>query len=609
VIWAIKFAWFEAVSIYERTGRYSLPNQFPFLMRKKKSPLPTRQKSFVKFPANSKAAKQQKPTDQQPNKLFYGDNLEILRKYIKDKSVDLCYIDPPFNSKRNYNQIYNNIGKDDKAQAQAFVDTWIWDDAAAIGLNEIISNTNNVFTKKSIDLIIGLEKVLGKGSLLAYLIHMSLRIAEIYRVLKPTGSFYLHCDPSASHYLKIILDSIFCSRTGNYQNEIIWKRTSAHNDSNTCGNSHDVIFFYTKNDDFTWNKLYQKYDESYIQSHYKRTDKNGRRWMDDNLTAKGLSGGGYEYEYKGCKSYWRCPIETMKRLDKEQKLHFTKNGGIRLKRYLDEMPGMPLQDLWTDISPVNSQAIERLGYPTQKPEALLERIVNASTNEGDVVLDAYCGCGTTVAVADRLNRKWIGIDITYQSISLILKRLEEHFGTASINKIELNGVPQDFESAVALANKEDDRVRKEFEKWSVLTYSNNRAIINDKKGGDGGIDGIAFLLDIDRKSEKDYKQILFSVKSNKSLSPSVIRDLNGTIEREGAVMGVLISLYPMENLVKESKKYGIYDNAILGQTYPKIQVVSIQEMLDGKRMKIPTSVELLNKAEQKSKNKQIKMDF
>jgi DNA modification methylase len=579
------------------------------MKKTRKDPKVPSQRSFVGIPSPSTEITNKVIKETGSNRLFYGDNLEILRKYIKDETVDLCYIDPPFNSKRNYNQIYNNIGREDKAQAQAFVDTWTWDDAAISGLSEIALNHGGVFTNQSINLILGLEKVLSRGSLLSYLVHMTLRIAEIYRVLRPTGTFYLHCDPSASHYIKLVLDSIFCARTGQYQNEIIWKRTSAHSDSSTCGNSHDIIFLYTKSSNFIWNKLFQKYDGSYLDSHYSKVDKNGRRWTDGDLTAKGLSGGGYEYEYKGCKSYWRCPIGTMKKLDLEGKLHFTKKGGIRLKRYLDEMSGMPLQDIWNDISPINSQAAERLGYPTQKPEALLERIIKVSSSEGSVILDAYCGCGTTVAVADRLNRKWIGIDITYQSISLILKRLEEHFGVATLKNIILSGVPEDFASAQALANKQDDRTRKEFEKWAVLTYSNNRALINEKKGSDGGIDGIAYFLDFDKRGFEEYKQILFSVKTNKILAPSVIRDLNGTIEREKAAMGVLLTLYPMGNLIKESKKYGVFANNMLGQTYPKILIVSIEEILSGKTIKIPTSLKPVKRAEQKGKSQQQQMEF
>jgi DNA modification methylase len=320
--------------------------------------------------------------------------------------VDLCYIDPPFNSKRNYNQIYNNIGKEDQAQAQAFIDTWTWDDNANKGLAEIQENYQGHFTSQSIDLISGLAKVLGKGSLLAYLVSMTLRIAEIYRVLKPTGSFYFHCDQTASHYLKLVLDTIFCAQSGDYKNEIIWKRTTAHNDPKRYGTNVDIIFFYTKGNQYLWNPQYKEHDDKYKQR-FRNQDDDGRIWTDDNLTAKGLSGGGYEYEYKGCRSLWRVPLVTMEKLDSEDKLHFTKNSGIRLKRYLEDNKGIVLQCLWEDISPINSQARERLGYPTQKPESLLERIIKSSSNEGDVVLDAYCGCGTTVAVSQRLNRQLI----------------------------------------------------------------------------------------------------------------------------------------------------------------------------------------------------------
>jgi DNA modification methylase len=489
------------------------------------------------------------------NQLFYGDNLDILRKYIKDETIDLCYIDPPFNSKRNYNQIYNNIaGKVDKAQAQAFIDTWTWDTNAEEGLAEIKSNYNGVFTPQIIKLITGLEQVLSKSDLLAYLVSMTLRIAEIYRVLKPTGSFYFHCDPTASHYLKLLLDAIFCAKGGEFQNEIIWAYKTGGVTKRRFARKHDVVFFYSKTETFTFNP--QK-ERSYMM---------------------------HKYGFK--KSDFQ--------VDKETGLQYS----------------MVYQKDVFDIPSIGSDSAERLGYPTQKPEALLERIIKASSNEGETILDAYCGCGTTVAVADRLNRKWIGIDITYQSISLILKRLEEYYGSSTLQNIQINGVPQDIESAISLANKQDDRTRKEFEKWAVLTYSNNRAMINEKKGGDGGIDGIAYVVDIDEKSEQINKEVLFSVKSNKTLSPSVIRDLNGTLERENAALGILLTLYPMENLVKESKKYGVYNNKLFGHSYPKIEVICVAEILEGKTMKLPTSLEVLKKAQQKNKPSiAIEMDF
>ena len=540
------------------------------------------------------------------NQLFYSDNLEVLRRHIKDESVDLCYIDPPFNSKRNYNQIYNNIGKEDQAQAQAFIDTWTWDDYANQGLEEIQTNYQGRFTAQSIDLIFGLVKVLGKGSLLAYLISMTLRIAEIHRVLKPTGSFYLHCDPTASHYLKLVLDAIFCSQGGDYLNELIWKRTSGHSDSSRYGRVHDVIFYYSKSSKVKWNEEYQAYDQKYVDEYYKYTDPDGRRFMSGDIGAAGLSGGGYEYEWKGIRRIWRVPTGTMQRLDNEGRIYYTKNGFPRLKRYLDEMQGLPVQDTWTDVEALRSWHKERLGYPTQKPEGLLERIIKASSNEGDVVLDAYCGCGTTVAVSQRLDRQWIGIDITYQSISLILRRLESAFGQGVLENVVLNGIPKDMQSAKALANKKDDRTRKEFEKWAVLTYSNNRAIINQKKGADKGIDGIAYF----RSEKEDPEKIILQVKSGK-VSSRDIRDLQGTMTRENAVLGVFITLQkPTKDMVKEAKEAGIYRSQYMSNPVDKIRLVTIQEIVeDQKRLDILLALEVLKSAEKQMEVKQGTLDL
>jgi len=482
------------------------------------------------------------------NKIYYGDNLDVLRRFIKDETVDLCYIDPPFNSKRNYSQIYNNMGKEDKAQTQVFTDTWTWDDYAMQGLAEIQSNYNGVFTTQSIDLIQGLTKVLGKGSLLAYLVSMTLRIAEIQRVLKPTGSFYLHCDPTASHYLKLVLDAIFCPKNGNYINEMVWiySRMAAKGQKQ-LSRCHDVIFWYSKGKTWLFNV-----DE--IRLPYAETSKARAGYKKTNL-----GGGSPKSEI--------CELNNIGKFPED----------------------------WIQIPFIRGK--EYLGYPTQKPEALLERIIKASSNEGDVVLDAYCGCGTTLAVSERLKRQWIGVDITYQSISLVLKRLEDQ-DKSVLENIEISGIPKDRESAIALANKKDDRLRKEFEKWMVLTYSKNTAVINEKKGGDGGIDGVAYISDRNEKSEIENKKVLFSVKSNVKLSPTVIRDLNGTIERENAACGIFLSLYPMPNLVKESKQYGLYHNDLINKDYPKIQVICVEELLNGARLELPNVVAVVKKAEQ-----------
>ncbi|MDF0556647.1 DNA methyltransferase [Kamptonema sp. UHCC 0994] len=490
------------------------------------------------------------------NQLFYGDNLEVLRKHIKDESVDLCYIDPPFNSKRNYNQIYNNIGKEDQAQAQAFVDTWTWDDYANQGLAEILENYQGKFTSQSIDLIAGLTKVLSKGSLLAYLIHITLRVVEIHRVLKPTGSFYLHCDPTASHYLKLILDTIFCSQGGDFRNEIIWCYRGGGSPKKDFSRRHDVILRYSKTNEY-------KFNSDAIRIPY-QAEGIGRK--DDAMWGK----------HKGTNKVYK-------------------------PHPLGKIP----EDWWL-MNILNANDPERLGYPTQKPEELLERIIKVSSNEGDVILDAYCGCGTTVAVSQRLNRKWIGIDITYQSISLILKRLEDAFGNEILNQIKLNGIPKDMESALALANKKDDRTRKEFEKWAVLTYSNNRATINAKKGADRGIDGIAYF-----QGDKDEpEKIILQVKSG-NVKAGDIRDLQGTITLEQAALGIFITLKePTKEMIKTAKTAGIYQSRYMSQSCDKIQIVTISEILEEKkRLEMRLSFEVLKSAEKQMEVKSVQLEL
>ena len=351
------------------------------------------------------------------NTLFYGDNLPIMREYLPDESIDLVYLDPPFNSKKTYNVLFKHeSGEESEAQMEAFDDTWHWDMSTAALYEELVTQSSAHVSQ----MISALRQFIGANQMLAYLVMMAARLVELHRILKPTGSMYLHCDPTASHYLKVIMDTVFGPE--NFRNEVIWKRTTAHSDSKRWGRVHDVLMFYSKTGENTWNKVYTAYEDEY-KARFNRLDPDGRRWTDDNLTAKGLSGGGYTYEYKGSTSLWRVPIKTMKRLDDEGRLHFTSGGGIRLKRYLDEMPGRVIQDVVTDIPPINSQAKERLGYPTQKPITLLERIVRASSNPGDIVLDPFCGCGTTIAAAQQLGRQWIGIDITHLAIALQKYRL------------------------------------------------------------------------------------------------------------------------------------------------------------------------------------------
>jgi DNA modification methylase len=500
------------------------------------------------------------------NQLYYGDNLDIIRRYVNDETVDLCYIDPPFNSKRNYNQIYMNVGHEDTAQAQAFVDTWTWSGRSNNEIDELIENKIGLYTAQTIKLISGLEKVLTRGSMLSYLISMTLRIAEIHRVLKKTGSFYLHCDPTMSHYLKLVCDSIFCPPGGDFINEIIWCYKSRHFSKTHFGRKHDILFYYSKSDKYTfnWTSILRPLSPVTIKKFKLKDDIGYYR-----LCGRGIKG---------------SPIKSAKDIDPKWEIT---NPELVVRDYLKE--GVPIEDYWY-IEILNQSAKERLGYPTQKPEELLEKIISASTDKGDVVLDAYCGCGTTIAVAQKLKRKWIGIDITYHSISLMMKRLEDSFNKTVMDNLELTGVPKDFESAEALANKDDDRVRKEFEKWAVLTYSNNRAVINEKKGKDFGIDGIAFISDR-INNEIEQMPIIFSVKSDKHPKPSYVCDLIGVMQREKAVLGYFISLYPpTKDMIDEALKQGKYKNDLLGLEYSKVKIVTIQEILDGKQMRLPKSL-------------------
>ena len=516
------------------------------------------------------------------NQLFYGDNLEVFQQHIGEETVDLCYVDPPFNSKRNYNQIDNNIGRDDIAQSQAFVDTWEWGHSAELQLEQLRKEPQ--YTRRLVDTVLGLEKILGKGAMLAYLVNMAIRFAEIWRTLKPTGSFYVHCDPTASHYLKIILDAVFCDRGGKFNNEIIWRRHYSHNDGRKLGCIHDTIFYYTKSKNYTYNRQHFEYDADYIAMHYNQTDENGRQFRSVSMNGAGQGGPRYFGEQLLAPPKGRHWIWTQDRINKaieEGKIFFTSKGVPRYKQFLDEIQGVPVQDTWTDFYGLSSHDKERLGYPTQKPLALLERMIKLSSNEGDVVLDAFCGCGTTVDAAHSLNRKWIGIDITYSAVSLIVKRLVDRYGKGILDNVTLSGIPRDIESATSLAHKKDDRLRKEFEKWAILTYTDNQAKINEKNGTDKGIDGVAYIVG---------GAALFSVKSS-NVTAKDIRDFRTVIEREQASAGVFLTLHePTKAMLQEASVFGTLvdpPGLRLPKKIQKLQIVTIQEMLDGARMNLP----------------------
>lgn len=439
--------------------------------------------------------------------------------------------------------------------------------------------------------------------MLAYIVSMTQRINEIHRVLKPTGSFYLHCDPTASHYLKLVLDSVFVTQGGDYRNEIIWKRKPGRGETQNAairyGGSHDVIFFYVKSKETKFKRQFTESRPEYIASKFTNKDAEGRIYQLTALVSPSPRPN-LIYEYKGYSppaNGWSVSRARMEEMEAEGRLHFPadKSKRIRRKMYLDEMSGETVDDLWHDIPPINSRAAERLGYPTQKPEALLERIIAASSNEGDVVFDAYCGCGTTIAVAQRLKRQWIGIDITYQSIGVILKRLTDTYGKEIGQEVVLNGIPRDMASARALANKRDDRVRKEFEKWAVLTFSRHQAIINAKKGADGGVDGVQFFPAAFGSDEMG--KVLYQVKSG-GVKRGDIAQMRGEMAREGAQLGVFLTLEePSAPMKLEAASAGTYELKLMGKTLPVMTIATIADIIEhGARLELPISHAVHKKA-------------
>ncbi len=504
------------------------------------------------------------------NHLYYGDNLAVLRKEIPDDSVDLIYLDPPFNSNANYNILFKSpTGSSSDAQIEAFEDTWHWNDAAEDAFDQVARSGNT----RAFDLLNAIRRFLGENDMMAYLAMMAVRLIELHRVLKPTGSLYLHCDQTASHYLKLLLDGVFGA--DRFRNEIIWKRTTAHSDGGRWGRNADTILFYARGAKPVWVQAFAPYDADYA-ARFRQADPDGRLWMDDNLTAKGLSGGGYTYAYKGVTSLWRMPLATMKKLDRNGRLHFTRSGGIRLKRYLDEAKGMPVQAVWADIPALNSQAQERLGYPTQKPVALLERIIAASSNEGDVILDPFCGCGTAVHAAQKLGRQWIGIDVTHLAISLIEKRMIAAFPGIAFT---VEGTPKDLASAEDLA----ERDKYQFQWWAV-SMVDAMPFGGKKKGADGGIDGLIYFKPDGRKTEK----AIVSVKGGGNVGVQMIRDLHSTMEREKAPIGVFITrALPTVVMEREAAAVGRFHAAATGKSYPRLQIITLAELFAGKKPDIP----------------------
>lgn len=519
------------------------------------------------------------------NTLFYGDNLPILREHIATASVDLVYLDPPFNSNRNYNVLFKDEkGSESESQITAFEDTWHWNQAAEQTYQELITDVGG-----EVGTMIGaLRSFIGPSQMLAYLVMMAARLVELRRVLKPTGSLYLHCDPTASHYLKIILDTIFGPE--NFRNEIVWMRTTSKGlMTRKLADNHDTILSYQWGAGATWNNdaIFTPYDlgnlDEKTASKYTQRDADGRLYQLTDLSNPNPDRPNLTYEFLGITKVWRWTKDRMQAAYDAGLVIQPRPGAVpRLKRYLDEQRGKPLGDVWTDIPPLNSQATERLGYPTQKPLALLERIISASSNPGDLILDPFCGCGTAVAAAQKLGRRWVGIDITHLSIALQKYRLEQSFPGISFNVV---GEPKDLSAARQLAN--DDRYQFQ---WWALSLIRARPLGGEagsktgKKGSDKGIDGVITFLD---DASGKAKRVLVQVKSGKVKSGD-IRDLVGTVQREAAQLGVFLTLEePSRDMVTEAAAAGVYRSPGWGKDFPKIQILTIAELLRGAEIKMP----------------------
>lgn len=524
------------------------------------------------------------------NVLYYGDNLDVLRRHVGDQSVDLVYLDPPFNSNANYNVLFAEHGEKSAAQVQAFEDTWVWDTTARLAYEETVEAGG-----KAAETMRAFRTMLGASDMLAYLAMMAPRLEELRRVLTSTGSLYLHCDPTASHYLKLLLDAVFGPKQ--FRNELIWKRTSAHSDARRYGRVHDSILFYSKTERYTWNKAYQPLPQKTIDGWYNNVEPDtGRHFSRSDLTAAGLRGGDSGKPWRGIDpsakgNHWRMPQflpeivggkttqQALDALDAAGRIFWpkAKDGMPRLKRYIEEATGVSLLDVITEIPPLGNVTRERMGYPTQKPQALLERLIGASSNPGDLVLDPFAGCGTTIDAAQQLGRRWIGVDVTHLSIGLIKNRLIGRYGPDVDATYKTIGEPTTADDAAVLAREDPFQ----FQAWA-LGLVGARVAGSAKKGGDKGIDGKLYFHD---SLDGPDRQIVFSVKAGK-LAPNYVRDLRGVIEREAAEIGVLISFTePSDGMRAEAAEAGFYESP--WGKHRRIQLLTIRELLDGKRIDYP----------------------
>ena len=530
------------------------------------------------------------------NRLYYGDCLTIMRDHMKLGSVDLIYLDPPFNSNREYNAIYKDeTGNPLPDQIEAFCDLWELDEERERALRHMpILMREAGIDDDAVDFWRLWTSALRNTQprLLAYLSYMVERLLPMKGLLKPTGSIYLHCDPTASHYIKVMIDAIFGHE--NFINEIAWKRTSTHSDSKTWSRVSDTILFYTRGKKFTWNTPHEPHSDKYIASKYRHDDGDGRLYQLDNMTSPNPRPN-MMYEWKGFASPtkgWRYSGETMAKLDAEGRIWYpTFKGGThdtsrrpRLKRYLDEMKGGVMANIWTDISPINSQARERLGYATQKPLALLERIIKASSNPGDVVFDPFCGCATTLEAAHHLKRRWVGIDIAIHAIKRVAKiRLQDRLGLVEGKDFEIDGVPRTLEGAHDLWTRD----KYHYQKWAVEEVD---GFVTTKRTADGGVDGRLYF---DVPDEKDLQSMAIEVKGGKNVGIGVLRELRGVLDDDTALMAGLIIHEPLNKTKERNFRQFMAstgDLDVLGVKYPKMQILTTSEILEGKRFIRPSVV-------------------
>lgn len=548
------------------------------------------------------------------NVLHYGDNLEVLPSIASD-SVDLVYLDPPFNSNRSYNVIFRSErGEEARAQTQAFTDTWVWKPES----DAIFDNLQASAPTPVADAVVGIRRLIGDSDVMAYLLMMTPRLLELRRVLKPTGSVYLHCDPTASHYLKLIMDSVFGA--GNFRNEIIWRRTGAHTTPRRFETIHDTIFFYSKTNTYYFRSIVRPYTKKHVEARYIKDSEGRLKFITGGniLTGPGATEGESGMPWRGfdpSKSgrHWAIPgylasqmpagfanlsvLEKLEALYQASLIEIKENAKWpHPVKFLGPEDGTYIPDIWayqpgtegvlygtdsgidSDVQWLGPTAPERLGYQTQKPEGLLERIISASCPPTGIVLDPFCGCGTTVAAAQKLGRSWVGIDITYLSIDIIVDRLTYRYGPGIRKTFTIEGKPRDLQGAVALFEKS----RFEFERWAVIQVKGRP---NEKQVGDRGADGV---IPFPLAAKRGVGRVLVSVKGGEQLGPDKVRDLAGTVHSEKAEMGLMITLRsPTSGMQEAAHRAGYYTWPVNGERFPKVQIITVKDILAGKRPLMP----------------------